>query len=50
MKLIGRHKALGLASGWVRINSPRAASSVYPFTPEPVDNTKFADDPYLYKT
>lgn len=34
-------------SGWVRMNSPREASSVYPFTPFPVVRTKFAEDPYL---
>ena len=36
-----------LTFGWVRINSPSAASRVYPLTPDPVDNTKLADEPYL---
>lgn len=38
-----------LTSGWVKMNSPREASRVYPFTPDPVDSTKFADDPYLHR-
>lgn len=38
---------MGLTSGWVKINSPRAGSSVYPFTPDPVERTKLADDPYM---
>lgn len=36
-----------LTSGWVRMNSPSAVSSVYPWTPEPVESTRLADDPYL---
>ncbi len=37
----------GPTSGCVRMNSPRALSSVYPLTPEPVVSTRFADEPYL---
>ena len=29
------------------MNSPRDASSVYPFTPFPVDRTRLAEEPYL---
>jgi len=29
------------------MNSPRPGSSVYPFTPFPVERIKFAEEPYL---
>lgn len=35
--------------GWVRMNSPSAVSSVYPFTPLPVESTRLQEDPYLNK-
>ena len=29
------------------MNSPRPGSSVYPFTPFPIERIRFADEPYL---
>ena len=29
------------------MNSPRPGSSVYPFTPFPVERIRFAEEPYL---
>lgn len=42
-----RCESQGRTSGWVRINSPSAASRVYPLTPDPVERTRLADEPYL---
>jgi hypothetical protein len=47
MGLRGAELEKMLTLGCVRINSPRDASSVYPFTPEPVERTRLAEEPYL---
>lgn len=46
--LVGRIEFI-LTSGCVRMNSPKALSSVYPFTPSPVVRTRFAEEPYLHE-